>query len=93
MPIDSSSRYIQNRVVALTDATGKTRTTIIIEPPDEQRIRFSTYTWQSGDQIEYLAWSAYGDETAWWVIANANPEILYWNDLPRGTKVRVPSVT
>lgn len=91
MAIDTNSRYANNKLVAV-DVEGRTRTTIVIEPPDEQRITFSTYVWQDGDQIEYLSWSAYGDEQAWWVIADANPEILYWNDLPRGTKVRVPSV-
>ncbi len=91
MAIDTNSRYANNKLVAV-EIDGRTRTTIVIEPPDEQRITFSTYVWQDGDQIEYLSWSAYGDEQAWWVIADANPEILYWNDLPRGTKVRVPSV-
>lgn len=91
MAIDTNSRYANNRIEAV-EVNGVVRPTIVITPPDEQRINFSTYTWQDGDQIEYLAWSAYGDEQAWWVIADANPEILYWNDMPRGTKVRVPSV-
>ncbi len=92
MPINTNSRYANNRIVAVEDTKGKTRPTIVIPPPDEQRIHYSTYVWQDGDQIEYLSWSAYGDEQAWWVIADANPEIMFWNDLPRGTKVRVPSV-
>lgn len=91
MAIDTNSRYANNRIEAV-EVNGIVRPTIVITPPDEQRINFSTYTWQDGDQIEYLAWSAYGDEQAWWVIADANPEIMYWNDMPRGTKVRVPSV-
>lgn len=92
MAVSNNSRYANNRIVAVTDGAGKVRPTIVIEPPGEQRINYATYTWQDGDQIEYLAWSAYRDEQAWWVIADANPEIMYWNDLPRGTEVRVPSV-
>jgi phage tail protein X len=91
MPINTNSRYVNNKIVAM-EVNGKVRPTLVIEPPDELRINYSTYVWQDGDQIEYLSWSAYGDEQSWWVIANANPEILYWNNLPRGTKVRVPSV-
>lgn len=91
MAIATNSRYASNKIVAV-DINGKVRPTIVIEPPDEQRINYSTYVWQDGDQIEYLSWSAYGDEQAWWIIADANPEIMFWNDLPRGTKVRVPSV-
>lgn len=91
MAISSGSRYANNKIVSVP-VKGKSRPTIVIEPPGEQRIQYSTYTWQDGDQIEYLSWSAYGDEEAWWIIADANPEIMFWNDLPRGTEVRVPSV-
>ena len=92
MAVSNNSRYANNKIVAITDNTGKVRPTLVIDPPGEQRINYATYTWQEGDQIEYLAWSAYRDEQSWWVIADANPEIMYWNDLPRGTEVRVPSV-
>lgn len=91
MAISAGSRYANNKIVSVP-VGNKSRPTIVIEPPGEQRIQFSTYTWQDGDQIEYLSWSAYGDEEAWWIIADANPEIMFWNDLPRGTEVRVPSV-
>ena len=91
MAISAGSRYANNKIVSVPMGN-KSRPTIVIEPPGEQRIQFSTYTWQDGDQIEYLSWSAYGDEEAWWIIADANPEIMFWNDLPRGTEVRVPSV-
>lgn len=92
MAVANNSRYSLNKLLPITDAVGTTRTTIIIEPPDQSDINFSTYTWREGDQIEYLAWSAYGDEEAWWVIADANPEIMFWNDLAIGTNVRVPRV-
>jgi hypothetical protein len=93
MAIDYNSRYADNAVVPLADGVGKARPTIIVSPPSsEKRISYSTYTWQDDDYIEYLAWSAYGDEKAWWLIADANPEILFWRDLPRGTEVRVPGV-
>lgn len=92
MSVDASSRYANNVITPIQGIDGIVRPTIIINPPGEQRISYSTYVWQDGDQIEYLAWSAYGDEQAWWIIANANPEIMFWNDLARGTEVRVPSV-
>ena len=89
--ISPYSRYATNTVQAIQDAKGVVRATIIIEPPTTpSTLGVSTYTWQIGDQIEYLASSAYGDETQWWRIANANPEILYWNSLTPGQQVRVP---
>jgi hypothetical protein len=92
MSISIYSRYADNTVIPLTDSNGITRSTIVISPPSiATTYSISTYTWQIGDQIDYLAYSAYGDETQWWRIANANPEILFWNDLVAGTEVRVPS--
>jgi hypothetical protein len=91
MTINQYSRYVDNTVLNLQDPEGVSRATIIINPPGEQRIRFSTYTWQIGDQIEYLAFSAYADEESWWIIANANPEILYWDSIKPGTTIRVPN--
>jgi hypothetical protein len=92
MAISIYSRYADNTVVPLTDTSGVTRSTIIINPPSQPTVySISVYTWQLGDQIDYLAYSAYGDETQWWRIANANPEILFWNNLATGTQVRIPS--
>jgi nucleoid-associated protein YgaU len=92
MPISIYSRYSDNQVLPITDSKGVTRSTIIITPPSKpSAFSISIYTWQLGDQIEYLAHSAYGDEMQWWRIADANPEILFWNDIQPGTQVRVPS--
>ena len=91
MSISVFSRYANNLVQPIIN-NGLTKQTIIVTPPRERRISFSTYTWRLGDQIEYLAYSAYGDEQAWWVIADANPEILLWDIITPGTTIRVPHV-
>ena len=91
MAIGPFSRYADNTVISLADDAGVSRPTILITPPGKQIISFSTYEWKLGDHIEYLAYSVYGDEQSWWLIANANPEILYWDDLPPGTEVRLPN--
>lgn len=91
MAVGPFSRYADNTIISLADSDGISRPTIIIEPPDARQISFSTYTWRNGDQIEYLAYSAYGDEQSWWIIADSNPEIMFWNAVPEGTDVRVPN--
>jgi phage tail protein X len=92
MAISAFSRYADNTVTPIQDREGVTRSTIVIEPPDQAATySISTYTWQNGDRIDYLAYSAYGDETQWWRIANANPEILFWSDIPNGAQIRVPN--
>lgn len=92
MAISAFSRYADNKVTPIASADGVTRSTIIVEPPDQPATySISTYTWQDGDRIDYLSYSAYGDETQWWRIANANPEILFWTDIAIGTQIRVPN--
>jgi nucleoid-associated protein YgaU len=92
MTISIYSRYADDQVIPITDSNTITRSTLIINPPSKAvSYGVSTYTWQIGDQIDYLAYSAYGDETQWWRIADANPEILFWNNITPGTQVRVPS--
>jgi hypothetical protein len=48
------------------------------------------YVWSVSDRPDLLAGQMYGDETMWWVIADANPEILDWMDVAPGTRVRIP---
>lgn len=92
MAVSAFSRYAENTISQIVGTDGVTRSTIIINPPSQDMTySISTYTWQEGDQIDYLAYSAYGDETQWWRIANANPEILFWSTLTPGTQVRVPN--
>lgn len=90
MSISVFSRYATNSVKPIVE-NGISRPTIIITTPPQRRISYSTYTWRLGDQIEYLAYSAYGDEQAWWLIADANPEIMFWDNITPGTAVRVPN--
>jgi hypothetical protein len=91
MSISPYSRYADNTVVSIVDNSGVSRPTILIAAPLERKVSFSSYIWKIGDQIEYLAYSAYGDETSWWIIADANPEILFWDNLAPGVTVRVPN--
>lgn len=90
MPISIYSRYADNIITPEVASDGTSKPTIIVEPPGQSVISYSTYTWRLGDQIEYLAYSAYGDEQSWWIIADANPEIMLWNNINPGTQIRVP---
>ena len=92
MTISAFSRYANDTVTPITGTDGVTRSTIVIMPPDApSTYNVSLYTWQAGDQIEYLSYSAYKDETQWWRIGEANPEIMFWDNVKPGTQVRVPN--
>lgn len=51
-----------------------------------------SYTTAEGDSMAALAQRFYGDATVWWVIADANPHVLYPLDLPKNTLLSIPSL-
>lgn len=50
----------------------------------------SFYYWKQFDTLPNLANDKYGDPTLWWIIADANPQIMLWDTLPVGTIIRTP---
>lgn len=88
--ITSRSRYINNPVVLLDTERGPVVTIAPLTPTPKQ-IQFTSIRLQAGDRLDIMAKHLFGDETQWWRIADANPEILDWTDLPAGTILRVPS--
>ena len=89
--ISTSSRYISDIVVRVQDASGNWNLAVYSGTPSDERIQYIYYTITQGDTLPQLAYYAYNDDTLWWYIANANPEIQYWDDLPIGTIIRVPN--
>lgn len=74
----------------LTGTDGVTRQTIMPRTPNSRSLVVTDYTWHAGDRVDLLAARAYGDETLWWVMADANPQILDWTSISAGTIVRLP---
>lgn len=54
-------------------------------------VTVTDYAWRAGDRVDTIAARTFGDETLWWVLADANPQILDWTGIPAGTVVRIPS--
>lgn len=89
--IAASSRYAASVVLSVTGTDGVTRPTIMPRPTAARTVVVTDYLWRTGDRADALAARAFGDETLWWVIADANPEVLDWTSVPPGTAVRIPS--
>lgn len=87
--INSSSRYA-NAIVTLLDSTRGQVVTMVPSPPRPKIINYTYVRTDAADRLDAMAAYLYGDETLWWVIADANPEILDWTDLPVGTVLRIP---
>jgi hypothetical protein len=90
--ITTDSRYNLAPVVRVTEQD-TTRLVIINDPPGVETFNFTYYKWQDGDRIDRVAEDYFDDGVLWYVIADANPEILVWTrfDIPVGTTIRIPS--
>lgn len=90
MPISLQSRYLSDKVARVVSRDG-TRTVIVPKPIRTRTFDFTYYQWQEGDRIDVVARDYFDDERLWYVIAEANPEVLVWTDLAPGTVIRIPS--
>lgn len=89
--IYQGSRYEKAVVVTVRHNQGWSPTVFRAQPravSPTSKILMSDY-----DTLRSLAYRAYNDEELWWHIADANPDLLYPDQIPAGTLVRVPDVS
>ena len=89
--ITATSRYANAAVDLVTDDRG-THQSVSIPTPTDKTFSFTYYQVDEGESVDYLAYSFFGDGRLWWVLADANPEILDWSYMPGGLILRVPYV-
>jgi hypothetical protein len=89
--IDPGSRYAGLPTIEVTLPDGTTQRLGAPRIAHEPRTR-GVYEVQQGDRIDLISFTATGDSTRWWVLADANP----WADATRleepGTVVGLPDV-
>ena len=88
--IFEGSRYEHSDVQRIIAPDGTARQTVLPTDPSEQTFTYTYYTVRAGDRIDILADRFLGDAEAWWVIADANPQRLFWDYLPDGVVLRIP---
>jgi len=88
--ISLASRYTKDYVGRVTE-NNVTRTIIVKKPVRPNTFDFTYYQWFDGDRIDLVARDYFDDERLWYVIADANPEILVWTEVAVGTVIRIPS--
>jgi nucleoid-associated protein YgaU len=87
--IVSTSRYVSD-TLAIVALNNQARKTIILPEPEAKTFSYTTYRVTASDRIDLIAFAFLGDATQWWRIASANPEVLFWDELPVGTLLRIP---
>lgn len=88
--ISQTSRYNRNVVAPVTDEAGVTRLTILPLAPAARTFTVQYYSWGLHDRVDLVAKRFYDSEQLWWMIADANPQITLWLNLPQGTVIRIP---
>jgi nucleoid-associated protein YgaU len=88
------SRYENASILRVTTADGSTQ--FAIYPTRmllTEQVTFVQRTVVAGDRLDTLAHRYYQNSLLWWIIARANPEILYPDDIPPGTILRIPDAS
>lgn len=88
--IFEGSRYEHSDVVTLLAADGQPHQTVLTEGQQTAPMSFSYYTVKDGDRIDLLADRFLGDAELWWLIADANPQHMFFDYLPNGMTLRIP---
>lgn len=84
-----NSRYADSTVATVAKDSANVA---VIVPSAAKSYSFSYANHQVavGERMDSIAYQYYADATLWWRIADANPELMWFDDIPVGTIIRVP---
>ena len=95
MRVLPNSRYA-NSTIATVQATaefgGGDVAAIVPSAAVAYSFQYVSHQVMTGDRADSLAYQYYTDPSQWFRIAQANPEILWWDDLTPGTVIRIPVI-
>ncbi|MEV7902176.1 tail protein X [Streptomyces anulatus] len=90
MAISLTSRYQRHATALVRDRRGNLQLAVMSRAPENQSLRVSDYRWRSHERVDDVSTRYYGSETSWWMIAEANPRVLDWTQVPAGMQIMVP---
>ena len=90
MTIYQGSRFERSEVVTLKSSRGW-RPSVVRDVPSPPTSYIQVVV-KEFETIEQLAARMLGDPEQWWRIADANPDVLYPDNLPPGFVIKVPYV-
>ena len=82
MALSPASRYKQ-----MTDTYGRAATKRKVRASH----RYSTTVTTQGQTFQEIAAKWLGDPKLYWMVADLNPHVPYPEEIPMGTRIRVPS--
>lgn len=90
--IFEGSRYRRARMLRVRTASSDVQVAVYDNEPRSKSFTFFQYTTQQDDRFDLLAHKFLGNSELWWLISEANPEILSLGDVPPLTILRIPNV-
>lgn len=88
------SRYEQASLVKVQQADGTyTYAVYTTRQTEAVAVTYTQLVIVGGERLDTIAHQVYGDASLWWVLARANPEIIYPDDVLPGTVLRIPNAT
>lgn len=81
MALSPSSRYTQ-----ITDDNGRAATKRKARPSS----RYYTVIAMDGQTMQEIAAQHLGDPSLYWRLADVNPQVAYPDEVPAGTRLRLP---
>lgn len=89
--IYTDSRYATGKLYYSNDSRSKKANVSVDRNFPVDVYEYYSYTWTSEDRIDTLANNVLGSPGFWWIIMDANPEIINPFSIAPGTILRIPS--
>jgi hypothetical protein len=91
--ISSDSRYSDSNIVILPGPDDTSAQVIVPSDAESYTFNYVYYTVTGMDRVDTIAYAFYNDATQWWRFADANPEVVDWNDLSSlvSKQIRIPN--
>ena len=93
MTIYSGSRYEYSLIDFFsTKENGDENPTVFYTMTDLGVVTYVSHYYVDGERLDTLSYKYYKTSSFWWVIAEFNPEVKDFTNIPTGTILRIPSV-
>lgn len=90
MALSEQSRYSESEFHWIYTTGRGSRYTAYLNTITFMTVPYTVHVVKVTDTLAILAAKYYGDTGRWWVIADANPQVFYPNDLVPGQQIRIP---
>jgi hypothetical protein len=91
MTVASGSRYQGQTPVVIPSSGTAPSSTAVFRLNSGLPTSFQYYQVQMWERFDTIAFRVLGRSELWWMIADANPEVIYPDQLAAGMIIRIPT--